>query len=403
MKDIVFVIGNYKNGGVPMRSTNLANAFAEKGYHCTILVTKEIAENVFFNKHQNVQIVSLNDYISEHKNSSAVKRLLQKNDLKIRFFKFFRYFTKSIKSIDGTLDLRIRELRKSRDISVFMAEHKDSIYIAFGISYFEKVFLAAKNFGCKTIYAERNAPELEYPTDTKRKNYLISMVSEAAGAVLQTNDELKFFGDSLKQYTVINNPVKSDLPERFTGYRRNVVVNFCRIAKQKNIPLMIDAFMLLHKDFPDFRLEIYGNTVADNEEALKADYINYVKEKGAEAFISFLPPRADVHNAIKDAMMFVSSSDFEGLSNSMIEAMAIGLPCVCTDCLGGGAREMITDGENGLLVPMNDVEQLYLAMKRMITDNSLREKCSLNAYKIRDQLTVEKISQKWLDFIDSVT
>ena len=65
---------------------------AEKGYHCTILVTKEIAENVFFNKHQNVQIVSLNDYITEHKNSSAVKRLLQKNDLKIRFFKFFRNF-----------------------------------------------------------------------------------------------------------------------------------------------------------------------------------------------------------------------------------------------------------------------------------------------------------------------
>ena len=98
--------------------------------------------------------------------------------------------------------------------------------------------------------------------------------------------------------------------------------------------------------------------------------------------------------------MFVSSSDYEGLSNSMLEAMAIGLPCVCTDCLGGGAREVIKDRENGLIVPMNDAEAMCRAMKEYIEDPALAEKCSLNAAAIREELSVEKITRQWLDIIE---
>ena len=95
--------------------------------------------------------------------------------------------------------------------------------------------------------------------------------------------------------------------------------------------------------------------------------------------------------------MFVSSSDYEGLSNSMIEAMAIGLPCICTDCLGGGTREVMIDEENGLIVPMNDVDAMYCAMKRFADDPDFAERCGENASKIRDKLSVEKIAQQWID------
>ena len=113
-----------------------------------------------------------------------------------------------------------------------------------------------------------------------------------------------------------------------------------------------------------------------------------------------LPPAPDVHKKIIDSAMYVSSSDFEGLSNSMLEAMAIGLPCICTDCMGGGTREVMTDRENGLIVPMNDADAMYRAMKEFIENPELAEKCSQNAIKIREKLSVEKITRQWLEVIE---
>jgi len=100
--------------------------------------------------------------------------------------------------------------------------------------------------------------------------------------------------------------------------------------------------------------------------------------------------------------MFVSSSDCEGLSNSMIEAMAIGMPCVCTDCLGGGAREVIQHEVNGLLVPMKDVDALYQGIKRLIDEPDLAKRCSENAARIRNEMSVTKIADRWLEVIECV-
>ena len=93
--------------------------------------------------------------------------------------------------------------------------------------------------------------------------------------------------------------------------------------------------------------------------------------------------------------MFVSSSDFEGMSNSMLEAMAIGLPVVCTDCPAGGARAIIQDHENGLLVPIKDANRLYLAMKEIIEKPELAEKLSTNAVRIRETQSEMAIMRQW--------
>ena len=63
MNHIVFVIGNYKNGGVARRATTLANEFAKVGYNCTILVTGELSTNIFFEVDKNVEIIELSKYI----------------------------------------------------------------------------------------------------------------------------------------------------------------------------------------------------------------------------------------------------------------------------------------------------------------------------------------------------
>lgn len=400
MKHIVFVVGNYKNGGVPMHSTNLANEFAKKGYRSTILVTKEIGKDVFFKLEKNVQLVSLKEYYKEHSADKNIKAVLSKRIRLIKLLKILRFFTKHFPEADKKAAAIIKGLRKSEMLSAFAANNQGCIYIPFGISYFENVFYALKGTKNKLIYAERNAPELEFPSDAKEKERMLKMLSKADGAVLQTKDELEFFGGRLKKAAVINNPVKANLPLPFEGERRKAVVNFCRIAEQKNLPLMINAFMEFHKSCPDYTLEIYGNTVEKNEEEQKDSLNAMISSLNADGFIRILPPRADVHEVIRDCAMFVSSSYFEGLSNSMIEAMAIGMPCVCTDCLGGGAREMITNGENGLLVPLNDVNALAEAMKKMAQDTAFSKKCSENAAKVRTRLSVETVAAKWLNFIE---
>lgn len=400
MKHIVFVVGNYKNGGVPMHTTNLANEFAKKGYSSTILITKEIAENVFFEHHEKVSIVSLKEYVGQHADNPTFTENKNKRNLKIRFLKYLRYISKFFSEWDKKLAAEIRGLRRSENISVFISNNPDCIYIPFGISYFEDVFYGAKGINCKIIYAERNAPELEFPADSEEKERLFKMLSKVDGAVLQTKDELDFFDGKLKNAVVINNPVKEDLPEPYSGERKKVVVNFCRIAEQKNLPLMINAFVEFHKTHPDYTLEIYGNTVEKIEEDLKQVYLEMISSLNADEFIKILPPIPDIHSVVRDCAMFVSSSDFEGLSNSMIEAMAIGMPCICTDCLGGGAREMIIHGENGLLVPMKDINALSKAMIRMAEDKQLAEKCSKNASKVRHDLSVQTIADKWMKVTD---
>ncbi len=401
MKHIVFVVGNYKNGGVPMRTTNLANEFVKKGYPSTILVTKEIAEDVFFEHHEKVNIVSLEKYISEH--SRDLKKHIRKRNLKIYLFKYLRYISKLFPEWDKRLSAEIKGLRKNEKPAVFIANNPDCIYIPFGMSCFEDVFWSAKGLKAKIIYAEKNAPEIEFPKDIAEKKRNLKYLSNSNGIVLQTKDELEFFEGKIKNAVVINNPVKANLPEPFNGERRKTVVNFCRISEQKNLPLMINAFLEFHKVHPDYTLEIYGNTVEESEEKLKKTYVEMISSLNADEYIKFFSPRADVHYIIKDCAMFVSSSDYEGLSNSMIEAMAIGLPCVCTDCLGGGAREMITDGENGLLVPVNDANALAQAMCRMAEDKELAEKCSENAAKVRETHKVETIAGKWLEAIEKFT
>ena len=218
---------------------------------------------------------------------------------------------------------------------------------------------------------------------------------------IRDRNEIDFYKDCLERNAVvIHNPIKNGLPQPYTGKRRPVVVNFCRISRQKNLQLLIAAFRRLHEEFPDYSLEIYGNAVEPLEEAQRDELLREVMDKGEDGVIHILPPAADVHQRVRDCAMFVSSSDFEGLSNSMIEAMAIGLPCVCTDCLGGGAREMISHGENGLLVPMQNEEALYFAMRRFVMEPELAEKCGRNAAKITDEMNGETIGRKWLDLLE---
>ena len=120
------------------------------------------------------------------------------------------------------------------------------------------------------------------------------------------------------------------------------------------------------------------------------------EELGMRRRVMFRGFSSHVLADIRTAAMYVLSSDYEGISNSMLEAMALGLPVIATDCPIGGSRMYIRDGVNGLLVPVGDEEALARAMERLADEPAFGESLGREAVKLRGELTTAKIADKFL-------
>ena len=153
------------------------------------------------------------------------------------------------------------------------------------------------------------------------------------------------------------------------------------------------TFSLIADEFPDYSLIIYG------EGSLRKELESYVKEKNLQGRV-FLPGAKDnIQERIKDASLFVLSSDYEGIPNALIEAMAIGLPCVSTDCSPGGAKELIESGENGLIVECENPKLLAAAVKSMMVEREESRRMGTQARLIRNRVDKHQIADSWLGII----
>jgi len=212
----------------------------------------------------------------------------------------------------------------------------------------------------------------------------------------QTHEQMKFYDCKIRNKGVViyNTTMHAGLPMPCNGERRKEIVTFCRLTTQKNLPMLIDGFIRFHEKFSDYRLTVYGNGILKNE------LEEYIRTKKKESVIKIEDFNIDIHNIVIDSMCFVLTSDWEGISNSMLEAMAIGLPVICTDCKGGGAREFIKNYENGILIPINDREALAQALEYIATNPEKAQAMGEKASKIREILAPEKIGRKWVEILD---
>ena len=130
----------------------------------------------------------------------------------------------------------------------------------------------------------------------------------------------------------------------------------------------MNAFYEVHKVHPEYKLKIFGT---GNEKGYLLKLKAQLKLEGCVLFEGF---HRNVHEKIKNSDIFVMTSDYEGMPNALLEAMAMGFPVISTDCPVGAPREMIIDGYSGILVPVGHKEKLVEAMKRLIEENDLIEK-----------------------------
>ncbi len=259
--------------------------------------------------------------------------------------------------------------------------------------------LVGKALRIPSIMSERGDPNRTNTTSIKSAivNFIVNRCS---GGVFQTDGARTFYGRGLqKRGTVIPNPIfiEGEVPERKGETREKTVVSVARLDNfQKRYDVMLDAFRLFSQKHPEYILKLYGK--GNDEEIIRT----WVKERGLDERVQFMglttQPMADIY---RDGM-FLITSDFEGISNSLLEAMAVGLPCVSTDHTPGGARLLITDHENGLLAPIGNAEALASAMCEFADDPQLAEKCGRNARDVANRFEPQKIIDMWEEYIKKI-
>lgn len=237
--------------------------------------------------------------------------------------------------------------------------------------------------GGRRIICERNDPS-QKPRRYRLKLCISS--NRADYVIFQTRKVQAMLPKKVREKScIIPNPVSVTCQAEPSGKRR--IVTAGRLHPQKNYSMLLHAFALFSKNRPDFTLHLYGQGPLLDELQSLAETLGIGHAVRFEGFSS------DVHAAISDAQMFVLSSDFEGMSNALIEAMMMGLPCISTDCTG--SDELITDGVDGLLVPKSDAQAMCAAMNRLANNDTLRGEMGYKARLRALDFCIEDVVRKW--------
>ena len=288
----------------------------------------------------------------------------------------------------------VRPLERIKILRTVIKEFNPDCIISFLADVNIHTILANTRNRIPLIVSERNDPKQDPEKKWQRKLRDI-LYKKADGYVFQTEEAKQYFEKIIYRkdcFAIIPNPITPDLP-----YHKQIdnkrLITACRLNKQKNIPLMIDAVGDLIEEGFLCKLDIFGDGVLYDE--LKG----YIEQKHLEKYVFLKGFTHDIYRQMAESVAFIITSNYEGISNSMLEALAIGIPVISTDCPVGGARMFIKDGKNGFLVPVGNKECVKEKIKWVLNNPKQAEILGQNAICIRKQLDINVITNQWFNFI----
>ncbi len=288
------------------------------------------------------------------------------------------------------LPIRLRKIKKA------VRELRPDVVISFMAETNIDVCLALWTMKVPIIVSERNDPALDPPGQVKKWLRRIAY-RKPCGFVFQTPDAQAYFSRRIMEHSrIILNPLDEHLPMPCAQEEREKrIVAVGRLNKQKRFSLLIDAFSLFSKAYPEYVLEIFG------EGTLETELHKLIEAQGLQEKTQLKGFCKDVHQRIRTAAMFVMTSDYEGMPNALLEAMAIGIPSISTDCPCGGPRMLIRSGQNGMLVPVGECDALVKAMSDMAQNPEKAQQMAQEASQIRELADAQTITDVWVEFIDA--
>lgn len=367
---ITFVTSTLTSGGAERVISILANNFAERGYEVEMIALTSISPDYY----------TLNPKV-----------------------KFIHADKVSKGGLLGELWWFRRHIKKEQP----------DVVIAFMEAVYEFVLLALLGTKIPVISSERLDPALiSWP----RKVLRWLLLPTTTAHVVQTQQIKEYYNKRIQKKThIIYNPVNERVFQvnderlkvkdgkevkverlKVKDERLNRIISVGRLYPQKNQKMMIEVFEKIAPKFPEWSLVIYGEgRERDSLESLVSSLNSQVSSR-----IS-LPGRCEtVIEEVAKSKVFCLSSDYEGMSNAMIEALCVGTPVISTKV--SGTDELIRDGENGLLVDIGDTDGLAQAFEKLLSNQELREQLGKEGQKLANQFKTDTIVDQWENLVRSL-
>lgn len=359
-RNITLIISSMRSGGAERVMMKLANTFASAGHNVNLILFTPETEKPFYNIDKNVNVISLN--------------CLSYNKSPIIY----------VKNIIYCLYILRKTIKKlSPDVIISFLE---SVNLA--------TLIATFNLNIPVIISERIDPAYHRIS----RLYMLGRTKIyplCNRLVVQTQSVYDFFPKHFSKFiNIIPNPVNS--PSLLKNNQSDVLNHFVtvgRLTKQKDQITLLNAFAKFIKINKEAKLTIYGE--GEERSALESIIQNLSLQK----HVSIPGTISDIQGTLIQYDAFIFPSLYEGFPNALCEAMSIGLPVIASNVTGN--KDIIDDGENGLLFTAQDVDALLNCMIRL-QEKDLREYLAKNAKNIADTYSDAKIYKQWYKVIDDI-
>ena len=348
---ICFIAANLNSGGAERVMSLLANQFSENDYDVEFIFLKNDIR--FYPLHQNVKIkVAENECGS----NSLIKKLLW--------------------------------MRK------YIKQNKPDAIFAFRIAVYSVTLISLLGIKVSVIASERNDPRFNSFAWKIIQAVLLPLTNHF---VVQTQQIKNYFPKFIQKKTdIIFNPVTEKVFSLPDIPKEKRIISVGRLHSQKNQKMMIEAFARVSEDFPEWKLVIYGE--GPERESLEK-MIKDIKSKIQDKV--FLPGRSEnVIEELNKSEIFAFSSDYEGMSNAVVEAFCVGLPIITTKV--SGTEDFIKENKNGFLLERNDIDGMEKAMRKLMSDENLRKIIGDNNRQQANIFKIEHIFHQWENVVNKV-
>ncbi len=346
---ILIINNGLATGGIERASVSLANYWAEKEFDVTVLALYQSEH--FFTLHPKIRLMEP-DFSRKNLNQA------------VYVIKMILFARKHIKQIQPDTILAFSE--------------------------WTNPYMVGANMGLPfpLFLSDRMNPlaRLPYLSELLRRKFY----KKATGIIAQSSfaKNILFAKTKAINIKVIHNPV--NIINKVECAPKNRIVTVGRLSPEKGHRFLIEAFADLKTN--EWELSIVGD--GKEMENLK----KLAAELNVEKRVIFHGHLKDFSFQLSEAQIFVLPSLKEGFPNALLEAMSVPLACITTDFFQGN-NEIIDHGVNGLIVKPQDAKELTSAMELLVNDESLRNKLSKNAFKVREEYSFGKISDQYLNFI----
>ena len=367
----------YLAGGMERVMTLKANYFAEHfGYDITIVITDGKGKEPFYALSDKVKVVNLDIGFEELWNQSFWKKV-------ILYLKKQRQYKKKLTAC-------LMELRPDITISMLRREINFINSIKDGSHKIGEIHINRAHF---RNFEEKDSNYIKNLFSKFWMNTLLGKLKQLDRFVVLTESDRKAWQE-LEKVEVIPNPL-SFAPTTVSSSADKRVIAVGRYCYEKGYDHLLQAWAIVQKKYPDWRLDVFGDGDRSAYEAL-------IDQLGIDRSRCKLNQRTqNIQQEFERSAISVCSSRFEGFGLVIIEAMACGVPVVSFDC-PWGPQTIICDGKDGILVENGNVTQLAEALLKLMADDQLRITMGSNAKVNVQRFSIEAIADKWKKLFEEV-